>query len=291
MPNTRIEWTVLSMLEWATSYFEKNRVKSPRLSIEWLLAFVLDIKRLDLYLRYDRPLTREELDILRPLVKRRAGHEPLQYITGETEFYNSPLKVNSNVLIPRQETEQLVQLICDDHQGKNALNVLDIGTGSGCIPIALKKEFSSWNLSAFDISEEALLIAKENAVLNNVSVDFFKHDLFNSNLAKPKSEFDLIISNPPYILNLEEQGLDDEVKNFEPHLALFCKSTEEMYGGIELFCSKNLSKTGALYLELHENYSHEVEELFVQKNWHTKLVKDMDEKDRFLMVFKKRPLS
>lgn len=286
MPNTRNEWTVLSMLEWATSYFEKNGVKSPRLSIEWLLAFVLDVKRLDLYLKYDRPLTGEELDILRPFVKRRAGHEPLQYITGETEFYNSSLKVNSSVLIPRQETEQLVQLICDKHQGKDSLNVLDIGTGSGCIPIALKKEFSSWDVSAFDISEEALLIAKENAVMNNVSVDFFKHDLFNTKLANPKSDFDLIISNPPYILNQEEKGLDDEVKNFEPHLALFCKSTQDMYGAIEIFCSKYLSKTGSLYLELHEDYSQEVAELFVQKNWHTKLTKDLDEKDRFLTVFK-----
>lgn len=100
MPNTRNEWTVLSMLEWATSYFDEKGVKSSRLSIEWLLAYVLDIKRLDLYLKYDRPLTSDELAELRPLVKRRAGHEPLQYITGEAEFYNSILKVNSEVLYP-----------------------------------------------------------------------------------------------------------------------------------------------------------------------------------------------
>ena len=91
MSHTRKEWTVLSMLEWATSYFEEKRVKSPRLSIEWLLAHVLDIKRLDVYLKYDRPLSGEELEVLRPLVKRRAGHEPLQYITGEAEFYNCKL--------------------------------------------------------------------------------------------------------------------------------------------------------------------------------------------------------
>ncbi|MEP1151026.1 MAG: peptide chain release factor N(5)-glutamine methyltransferase [Balneola sp.] len=286
MSNTRNEWTVLSMLEWATSYFEEKEVKSPRLSIEWLLAFVLNIKRLDLYLKYDRPLTSEELEILRPFVKRRANHEPLQYITGETEFYNSTIKINPSVLIPRQETEQLVQLISTQHQEEENLTVLDIGTGSGCIPIALKKEFDSWDVSGFDISTDALRISNENADINNVHVHFFEHNLFESNLNGDKSEFDLIISNPPYILSHEEKTLDDEVKNFEPHLALFCESTQKMYGAIETFCSKNLSKNGTLYLELHESYSSEVKDLFTSRNWNAEIAKDLDEKDRFLVASK-----
>lgn len=286
MSNTRNEWTVLSMLEWATSYFEEKEVKSPRLSIEWLLAFVLNIKRLDLYLKYDRPLTGEELEILRPFVKRRANNEPLQYITGETEFYNSTIKINSSVLIPRQETEQLVQLICDQHHSEENLRVLDLGTGSGCIPIALKKKFNSWDMSGFDISNDALQVANENAKLNNVQVCFFEHSLFESNLNGSKEGFDLIISNPPYILSHEEETLDDEVKNYEPHLALFCESTQKMYGAIEGFCSKNLAEKGTLYLELHENYSAEVEELFKLKNWNAKIVKDLDNKDRFLVASK-----
>ncbi|MFY0684208.1 MAG: peptide chain release factor N(5)-glutamine methyltransferase [Balneola sp.] len=286
MSNTRNEWTVLSMLEWATSYFEEKEVKSPRLSIEWLLAFVLNIKRLDLYLKYDRPLTSEELEILRPFVKRRANHEPLQYITGETEFYNSTIKINSNVLIPRQETEQLVQLISAQHQEEENLKVLDIGTGSGCIPIALKKEFDSWDVSGFDISTDALRISNENADINNVHVHFFEHSLFESSLNGDKSEFDLIISNPPYILSHEEKTLDDEVKNFEPHLALFCESTQKMYGAIETFCFKNLSKNGTLYLELHESYSSEVKDLFTSRNWNAEIAKDLDEKDRFLVASK-----
>lgn len=286
MSNTRNEWTVLSMLEWATSYFEEKEVKSPRLSIEWLLAFVLNIKRLDLYLKYDRPLTSEELEILRPFVKRRANHEPLQYITGETEFYNSTIKINPSVLIPRQETEQLVQLISTQHQEEENLKVLDIGTGSGCIPIALKKEFDSWDVSGFDISTDALRISNENADINNVHVHFFEHNLFESNLNGDKSEFDLIISNPPYILSHEEKTLDDEVKNFEPHLALFCESTQKMYGAIETFCSKNLSKNGTLYLELHESYSSEVKDLFTSRNWNAEIAKDLDEKDRFLVASK-----
>ena len=286
MPNTRSEWTVLSMLKWTTSYFDEKGVKSPRLSIEWLLAHVLQIKRLDLYLKYDRPLSAEELEELRPLVKRRAEHEPLQYITGEAEFYNSTLKVNPDVLIPRQETEQLVQLICDNHKTTNDLSVLDIGTGSGCISIALKKEFETWDVNGIDISDGALSLAKQNAQLNNVQVQFIKHDLFDSQTSVFSSAFDIIVSNPPYILTEEAPGLDKEVKDFEPHLALFCNNTKEMFEAIEHFCSKNLKKNGVVYLEFHENNSLEVADVFSSRNWNAQIVKDFDEKDRFLVASK-----
>lgn len=284
MSNTRNEWTVLSMLNWATSFFEQKEVKSPRLSIEWLLAHVLEVKRLDLYLKYDRPLAQEELDFLRPLVKRRAEHEPLQYITGEAEFYNCIIKVNRDVLIPRQETEQLIDLVCKNHEEAKNLSVIDIGTGSGCIPIALKKEFKQWDLSGFDISEDALVVARENSKLNEVDVRFFKHSIFESILEEKESKYDVIISNPPYILGNEEEGLDNEVKDFEPHLALFCESTKKMYGAIENFCSENLKDIGTLYLELHAEHAVEVEGIFKHQNWETKIVNDLDEKPRFLVA-------
>jgi release factor glutamine methyltransferase len=284
MSSTRKEWTVISMLEWATSYFEEKGVKSPRLSIEWLLAFVLDIKRLDLYIKYDRPLSEDELNILRPFVKRRANHEPLQYITGEASFYNATLKVNPSVLIPRQETEQLVEIICTEQADKKDLTILDVGTGSGCIPVALKKEHETWNVFACDISSEALSLAKENAVSNNVEIEYIIHDLFDARLKDQERKFDLIISNPPYILENEEENLDREVKSFEPHLALFCESTQKMYSAIEEFCSQNLSKEGTLYLELHENYANEVKAIFSEKKWKAKLVKDLENKSRFLVA-------
>ncbi len=286
MQNTLNEWTVLSMLKWGTSYFDKKEVKSSRLSIEWLLAYVLQIKRLDLYLKYDRPLSAEELDTLRPFVQRRANHEPLQYITGETEFYNSTLKVNPSVLIPRQETEQLVHIICEENDNKKDLSVLDIGTGSGCIPIALKKEFESWDATAIDISDEALTLAKQNASLNKVDINFIQHDLFNAESDIFDSGFDIIVSNPPYILEEEEDGLDKEVKNFEPHLALFCKSMADMFEAIEKFCSKNLKKNGRVYLEVHENHSDEIVQIFKSLKWNVKAIKDMDEKNRFLVASK-----
>lgn len=281
MPQVPSLWTVLSMLEWATEFFEEKQVRSPRFSIEWLLAHVLSIKRLDLYLEYDRPLSSEELDELRPLVKRRAAHEPLQYITGETDFHHVRLKVQPGVLIPRQETEQLVQWILESYSKKKDLTVLDIGTGSGCIPIAIKKARPNWQVYGTDISNEALTLAQENARLNDTEVAFLQDDLFApSKISELK--FDLIISNPPYILKEERSYLDEEVKDYEPELALFCESIQKMYGAIEELCSQNLAKNGALYLELHEHHAEEVFQIFNEQNWEATIKNDYSDKPRFL---------
>lgn len=278
------EWTVLSMLEWATDYFEERGVNSPRFSIEWLLADVLGIRRLDLYMKYDRPLASGELAELRPMVKRRAAHEPLQYITGETDFYNCTIKVEPGVLIPRQETEQLVDIILNDYPEDRSLNAVDLGTGSGCIPVALKHERPAWQISATDISDDALNIARQNAALNNCDIQFIKDDLLKSGPGNFSEAFDLIVSNPPYILEEEKDSLDKEVRDYEPHLALFCRSTLEVYGAIEKFARKHLSDTGTLYLELHENYSPETEQIFRDKGWSVQPLKDYGNKDRFLRI-------
>lgn len=278
-------WTVLSMLEWATDYFESKKVKSPRFSIEWLLSHVLSVKRLDLYLEFDRPLSSEELNVLRPMVKRRGGHEPLQYITGETDFHHVRIKVRPGVLIPRQETEQLVSWILETHPDQENFRVLDIGTGSGCIPVALKNDRPSWSVFATDVSEDALEVARENAAFNEVQVTFSQDDLFNPT-AFQDQPFDLIISNPPYILETEKSTLDDEVKNFEPELALFCESTHEMYGALELLCSQYLAETGNVFLELHEDYSEEALQLYQERGWKAFLKNDYSEKKRFLKAKK-----
>lgn len=278
-------WTVLSMLEWATDFFERKQVKSPRFSIEWLLAYVLSVKRLDLYLAYDRPLSSEELEELRPMVKRRAAHEPLQYITGETDFHHVKIKVQPGVLIPRQETEQLVDWILELHGDNESLKVLDIGTGSGCIPVALKHARPTWNIFATDISEEALSIAKENAVYNKTDISFHKDDLFHPG-SLVGHEFDLIISNPPYIHPDEKNTLDDEVKNFEPELALFCESTQKMYQALEDLCSEYLQTKGSVFLELHEDHSQEVLHIFQEGNWEAIVKNDYSEKPRFLKAKK-----
>lgn len=278
------DWTVLSMMEWATEFFEEKQVNSPRLSIEWLLAYVLGIKRLDLYLNYDRPLSKDELDALRPLVKRRAAHEPLQYLIGFTDFYNARIEVDKNVLIPRQETEQLVELILNSTPDNQSLKVLDLGTGSGCIPIALKMERPEWEVLAVDISDEALNLARRNAQLNETPVLFFNYDFCSSEEHPRLTRFDLIVSNPPYIPDKERDSIDPEVRDFEPNLALFCEDPGFIYQKISEFCRRHLKENGKAFFEIHEDRGQETLRIFSESGWKCTLHKDLSKKDRFIVI-------
>ena len=276
------------MLEWATDYFEKHKVPDPRLSIEWLLAKVLEIQRLDLYLKFDRPLSPSELERLRPLVKRRARHEPLQYIVGFTDFMNARIEVTPDVLIPRIETEQLVEIVLDEHSGDDPKTVLDIGTGSGCIPVALKMERAHWSVSALELSEEALEVARKNAEKNEVDINFMQGDILRWEEIEPDGQpFDLIISNPPYVLPGEKDELEPQVVEHEPHRALFCQNLEKMYGSILEFSDHYLADHGALYLEIHEKHAAEIATLFEDEKWELKIRKDYEKKPRYITAQKK----
>jgi release factor glutamine methyltransferase len=277
-----IDWTVLGILEWGTSYFEERDVPSPRLSIEWLLADILKVKRLDLYVQFDRPLNQEALNQLRSMVKRRASHEPLQYITGSTSFYNIVVVVNSSVLIPRPETEELVELILNENQHEQ-LNVIDIGTGSGCIPIAISHERPKWNVVGIDICDAALQTAKENDKRNHTTVNFQNGDLFTpENL--PAGKWDIIVSNPPYIHEIEREGMDKQVKEFEPKLALFCKDRTMVYKSLKDYAEMTLKSTGKLYLEIHEDHPIEDENIFDKTHWNFKIERDLNHKRRFVIA-------
>lgn len=276
------EWTVLSMLEWATDYFEEKNIPNPRHSIEWLLAEVLGVKRLNLYLKFDRPLSKKELNRLRPLIKRRARHEPLQYIVGYTDFLEARISVDERVLIPRIETEQLVEIILDDFDQESTKEVLDIGTGSGCIAIALKMERPPWNLHASDLSEDALTLAKQNAEDNEADINFSQHDLFDTGLWEQYENLDIIVSNPPYVLPDETELLEPQVKEFEPHQALFTDSILEMYKTIINSGADSLKKGGRLYLEIHEEYAEDIIQLFNTKRWSASIRQDYDDKSRFI---------
>lgn len=271
------------MLEWGTDFFKEQEIPDPRHSIEWLLAETLNIKRLDLYLKFDRPLSPQELDKLRPMVKRRAQHEPLQYIVGFTDFMNARISVNEQVLIPRIETEQLVEIILDQHQSEE-LTVLDIGTGSGCIPIALKMEQPSWKLFGIDISEDALNTARDNAEQNDTDVSFSKGDILNPDSISISGPLDLIVSNPPYVKPEEKDILERQVKDYEPAEALFFDDLEKMYNSIIEFASQKLTKNGYLYLELHENYSQQILALFDEQKWSAHIENDYDKKSRFIVA-------
>lgn len=272
------------MLKWATDFFDEKGIPNPRHSIEWLLAETLNIKRLDLYLKYDRPLSPDELNTLRPMVKRRAQHEPLQYIVGYTDFMNARISVDEHVLIPRLETEQLVEIILDTHPSGQPLSLLDIGTGSGCIPIAIKMERPEWSIRGIDISADALEVARENAIQNEVEVPFDTGNILSADSISVEGSLDIIVSNPPYVKPDEEDLLEPQVKEYEPSEALFFDDLETMYSSIINFAQQHLSQEGALYLELHEKYSSEILDLFDRNSWSAQLQKDYDKKPRFIVA-------
>lgn len=287
MAGKRREWTVVAMLEWATDFLEKKEVPNPRYSIEWLLADVLQMKRLDLYLYYDRPLSSQELDELRPLFKRRAEHEPLQYITGYSEFINARLNVTPAVLIPRMETEQLVEYILDHHAPAPLRSVLDIGTGSGCIPIALKMERTDWQVTALDNSSDALTVARQNAQANQVDIEFKQFDILTDAPRTLNNSFDIIVSNPPYVLPEEADSLEPQVKEYEPAGALFCDDIEQMYSRIIALAYTQLNAKGSLYLEIHSDQKKKIFDLFDQEKWQVQSLPDYDTNDRFIHAKKR----
>lgn len=277
------EWSVLRMLEWATAYLEEKRVPSPRLSIEWLLAEVLDCKRLDLYLKYDRPLSPDELARIKPLLLRRARHEPLQYITGFTDFYGLQLFTRPAALIPRPETEQLVEQVLHQHDEKPR-KVLDLGTGTGCIPLALKHERPEWKLCGCDISPAALALAAENAGRLELDISLVEHDFFTA--AWPDTDvqapFDVITANPPYIPQSERADIEEQVKSYEPDIALFYPDIAQVYRAVAAFARQNLAAGGQLYVEIHEEYSQTLTEVFRQAGFAHELIHDYSGKPRFI---------
>jgi release factor glutamine methyltransferase len=209
--------SLLEVIERTTTYFAKNGVTNPRLQAEWLMANVLGCKRLDLYLRFDEPMKDDVLDRLRPMVKRRAAREPLQYIIGSAPFHNVSLKCDARALIPRPETEQLVEEVLKRRSEKPE-RVLDLGTGTGAIAIALASAWPEAAVTAVDASAEALTLARENAAANNLNgrVSFVASDWFTS----VTGEFDVIVSNPPYLTEAEWESAEPEVRSCEPRSAL-----------------------------------------------------------------------
>lgn len=270
------------MLEWATDYFIKRDVQDPRLSIEWLLSEILAIKRLDLYLQFDRPLSTEELDLLRPLIQRRAKHEPLQHITGSTQFMNTTIAVNPDVLIPRIETEQLVDILFEQTKpiSEQPLKIIDLGTGSGCIPIAIKKNRPKWECTGIDISEPALKLAKENAQTNSVDVTFQKANIENLQ-DQIGGNWDIVISNPPYISISEKDEMHKQVIDYEPHLALFYNNPLQLYKKILQFASKSNAK---LFLECNDKTADQVALIAEDFFSDITLLNDLDGNKRFVVA-------
>ena len=252
-------WTVLKLLQWTADYFRDKGIESPRLDAELLLSATLEMDRVALYVNFERPLIADELARYREKVRRRADREPIQYILGETEFWSLPLSVNPFVLIPRADTEVLVEEALKRIDGCS--NVLDVGTGSGAIAVALAHDKPELRVTALDCSAEALEVARGNARRNGVleHVDCLAGDL-NS---LPPGPFDMIVSNPPYIPSRNWEQLMPEVRDHEPRLALDGGDDGlEAYRRIAVQALKILSPGGWLLVEVGIGQAAVVSALF-----------------------------
>ncbi len=220
-------------------------------------------------------------------LERLKQDEPLQYVLGTTEFYDLSFYVNSNVLIPRPETEELVHLIIDRHRGE-AVRILDIGTGSGCIPIALKRNIKNVKVAACDVSLDALSIARKNADLNFAEVDFFQCDILEKRDWQEGS-YDVIVSNPPYVTNSEKEAMRPNVLKYEPHLALFVEDHDPLlfYITIADYAMEHLTSGGSLYFEINEAYGLVICTMLIDRGFvNVELFQDIFEKDRMVKAIK-----
>ena len=240
------EWTIIKLVQWATAYFDTREIDSPRATAEILLSHVLNIRRIDLYLRYDQPLIPDELQRFKTLIKRRLNREPVAYILGRKEFWSLNLHVTRDVLIPRPETECLVEksleMLAVDANLKSKL-ILELGTGCGAVIIALASENPRHAYRATDISINAIRVARQNALQNDLNrkIQFFTADWF-APLGSKTGVFDLIVSNPPYIKSGDLAQLQPEIYTYEPLRALD--------GGADgLHCLRHIIESAYLFLK------------------------------------------
>lgn len=242
------------------------------------MIYVEDKLNLDLSSQVEIELTTEILSDLEQLKKG----QPIQHITGKAFFYNDFFFVNENTLIPRPETEELVELIRNDYAQNQDISMIDLGTGTGCIPISLAKLFTNAKVSALDISENALKIAQLNAETLKVNINFYQNNLLED--IQLNQKFDVIISNPPYIRNLEKEEMHQNVLNFEPHLALFVENDDALifYERVIDFAKNHLKENGKIYCEINQYLGEETKQLFQKFYQNVIIHKDISGNDRML---------
>lgn len=255
-----------------------------------LVEFKLHLSRIQLALEHNFELDNNDFVFLKNALSKLKNQIPIQYIVGETAFYGLMFKVDKNVLIPRPETEELVEWIVQnlpagrqDHKKSESLKILDVGTGSGCIAISLAKNLPNAKVSALDISEEALNVAKNNAEFNQVIIDFIQADILT--IEKLESDFDIIVSNPPYVRELEKDQMQQNVLSNEPHIALFVKNENPLlfYDKIANLAKNHLTENGVLYFEINQYLGNETVELLKAKGFkNVELKKDIYSVDRLV---------
>ena len=256
--------------------YGKNEVTS---FFNILMSHYLKLNRIALVLEPELTVSKEEEQPLFEALSRLKQEEPIQYIIGETQFYDLTFKVNEHTLIPRPETEELVQWIVKCHSERSEesqLKILDIGTGTGCIAISLAKHLPKAKVYALDLSKEALKVARQNAELNNVEVHFINADILNRdswNLEFKDLQFDIIVSNPPYVRNQEKAEIKNNVLKHEPHLALFVEDHDplQFYHTISDIAVDKLTENGMLFFEINQYLGNETKQLL-----HNKGFKDLE---------------
>ncbi|MGC8774119.1 MAG: peptide chain release factor N(5)-glutamine methyltransferase [Chlorobaculum sp.] len=289
MPEEKV-WSVVELLRTTIAFFAEKKIDEPRLSAELLLGHVLGLQRLQLYLDHERPLTLKELEAFRAACRERLQGRPVQYIAGEAFFYGYRFFVDERVLIPRPETELVLEhamerLAASGLDSADSPSILDVGTGSGCIAITLALRLPGARVTAADVSADALDVARRNADAHGVAdrVRFVEADALSASFADAVGgQFDLLVSNPPYIPEAEWATLQEEVRQYEPRLALVAPSGFEYYQSIAVAAPSLLRKGGVLCFELHADGAAEVRNLLVSSFADVQVMQDYNKLDRGL---------
>ena len=270
-----------------TSIYERREAAN---ITDWVFENITGLKRLERSLNRNAELGKDSIQKLNLCLHELLKHRPVQYVLNEAWFYKMKFYVNENVLIPRPETEELVEwVVLDIHSTMNnaqreEFRIIDVGTGSGCIAVSIKRELQNVEVTAIDVSEEALKIANKNAEALQAKINLLQVDFLNESLWSPLGVYDVIVSNPPYIPQKEKEKLSKNVADFEPHLALFIDDNDPFifYKRIAKFAQSHLKPNGKIYVEIHEDYSKEVEKIFSAQNLKTEIRPDIYGKKRMI---------
>ena len=279
-------WTVLDLVEWTENYFRESGITTPRLDAEVLLGFVLQKSRLQLYLSFEMPVFPDHLSVFRQLVQRRKEHTPVSYLTNHREFMSIDFYVDSRVLIPRPETEILVEYVLDRTSTHGPVSLVDIGTGSGAIAVSLAFNRPEWYIVATDISIDALAVAETNATRHQTQIEFRSGDML-STLESVDNKFDWIVSNPPYISSQDYKILPPDVRNFEPKLALASPPDGLQLIRILIESAPNyLKPNGRLAIEIGKGQRLDVEDFVHRSKKYQKIdfIPDLSGVARILVV-------
>jgi release factor glutamine methyltransferase len=258
---------------------------------DWVMEHVTGWKKIDRVINKQVPLSAHSLSLLEAYTKQLLAHKPVQYVLNEAWFFGLKFFVNEQVLIPRPETEELVDWIITDIRSGNLpfSKITDIGTGSGCIPVSLKKNLPATVLAAVDISEKALELAKKNAEIHQTPVSFFRQDVLDKDSWHLFPPTEIIVSNPPYIGAGEKTNMAEHVLRYEPHLALFVEDADPLrfYKAIADLALQKLQEENAVYVEINERYGEETVKIFLEKNFREVILKkDMQGRDRMIRAIR-----